>query len=44
MEFTLGGNLYLGGTGTEFGGIVLPGIQQDLAPEDRLYLWLKAFF
>jgi len=43
-ELTLGANLALGGRGTEFGGIELPGMEGTLKAPGRVYLWLKAFF
>ncbi|MGC9450014.1 MAG: hypothetical protein ACP5I4_01085 [Oceanipulchritudo sp.] len=44
MEFTLGGATALGGPGTEFGGLRIPGFPEAGPDPDRLYLWLKAWF
>ena len=44
LELTFGGNLYLGGPGTEFGGLPPLALLSSIAPADRLYLWCTAWF
>jgi hypothetical protein len=44
LQATAGANLYIGGPGTEFGGIDLPGLPFSEAPADNLYLWIRFFY
>jgi hypothetical protein len=44
LELTAGASLNLGGSGTEFGGLPLPGGSGELAPSNQAYLWLTAYF
>lgn len=44
LDLTLGGSLPLGGRGTEFGGLPVPGTRRFLKAPDRLYFWVKGYF
>lgn len=44
VELTLGGNLYYGADGTEYGGFELPGTDSQYAPSSDAFLWLSYYF
>ena len=44
VQMTLGGNIYYGATGTEYGGFELAGTNVLIKPSDSAYLWLSYFF
>jgi hypothetical protein len=44
LQMTLGGNLYYGETGTEFGGVKIPETDLLMKPGDSAFLWLSYYF
>jgi hypothetical protein len=44
VDLTIGANLYYGGKGTEYGGIVVPGTPYLYSPSLSFYLWLGYYF
>jgi hypothetical protein len=44
LIFTGGATLYLGGTGTEFGGFFIPETNRFQVPPDSMYLWCSYYF
>ncbi len=43
-EVQLGGNAYLGGDGTEYGGFTLPGTDLKSTAPDQVFLWVTYYF
>ena len=44
VQMTFGGNIYYGGTGTEYGGFEIPGTNLLNKPSNSAFLWLTYFF
>ncbi len=44
LQFTLGGNFYFGGMGTEFGGFAIQNTDYNYSPLNSIYLWWTCFF
>ena len=44
LDLTFGANLYYGGKGSEYGGIVIPGIPYLYSPSLSGYVWLSYYF
>jgi hypothetical protein len=44
VQMTFGGNIYYGGTGTEYGGFEIPGTNLLNKPSNNAFLWLTYFF
>jgi hypothetical protein len=44
VQVTFGGNIYYGGTGTEYGGFEIPGTSFLSTPSNSAFLWLTYFF
>jgi hypothetical protein len=44
VQMTFGGNIYYGGTGTEYGGYKIPGTNLFNKPSNSAFLWLTYFF
>ncbi len=44
VQMTFGGNIYYGGTGTEYGGFEIPGTNFLNKPSNNAFLWLTYFF
>ena len=44
LDLTFGANLYYGGKGSEYGGIVVPGIPYLYSPSLTGYVWLSYYF
>ncbi|GAF82331.1 unnamed protein product, partial [marine sediment metagenome] len=43
-QITLGGNIYYGRRGTEYGGFKIPNTNYLTKPSDSAFLWLTYFF
>lgn len=43
-EVQLGGNAYIGGDGTEYGGFTLPGSNLKSTAPDQVFLWVTYYF
>jgi len=44
LELTFGANIFYGGKGSEYGGILVPGIPYFFTPAKSAYLWLSYYF
>jgi len=44
LDLTFGANIYYGGKGSEYGGIVVPGIPYLYSPSLSGYVWLSYYF
>ncbi|MFC1454061.1 hypothetical protein ACFLQL_02650 [Verrucomicrobiota bacterium] len=44
LQMTLGGNIYYGREGTEYGGFPIPGTDLLNQPADNVFLWLAYYF
>jgi len=44
LQLTLGGNIYYGREGTEYGGFPIPGTDLLNKPADNVFLWLAYYF
>jgi hypothetical protein len=44
IQITLGGNIFYGGTGTEYGGFKMPGSEFMIEPAHSAFLWINYYF
>jgi hypothetical protein len=44
LRLTVGGNIYYGGSGTEYGGFRIVGADLTQRPADSAFCWLSWYF